>query len=75
MVIVRAPFLDPIPELRHTGVVKIPAVAPVIPDGHTRRAIVRLLVESGTITAGEIGDRLGLSAAGVRRHLEALIEA
>ena len=54
---------------------KIPAVAPVIPDGHTRRAIVRLLVESGTITAGEIGDRLGLSAAGVRRHLEALIEA
>jgi predicted ArsR family transcriptional regulator len=37
--------------------------------------VVRLLVESGSITAGEIGDRLGLSAAGVRRHLEALIEA
>jgi len=36
---------------------------------------VRLLVESGSITAGEIGDRLGLSAAGVRRHLDALIEA
>lgn len=44
-------------------------------DGHTRRAIVRLLLESGSITAGEIGDRLGLAAAGVRRHLDALIEA
>jgi len=47
----------------------------VAPDGHTRRAIVRLLLESGSITAGEIGDRLGLAAAGVRRHLDALIEA
>ena len=66
-------------ELRHTGVVKIPA-APVavpgsVPDGHTRRAIVSLLLESGSITAGEIGDRLGLAPAGVRRHLDALIEA
>jgi len=46
-----------------------------VADGHTRRAIVRLLVESGSITAGEIGDQLGLSAAGVRRHLDALIDA
>jgi len=73
------PPLDRSTELRHTGVVKFaavtaPAPAPVA-DGHTRRAIVRLLVESGSITAGEIGDRLGLSAAGVRRHLDALIEA
>ncbi|MDA4085827.1 hypothetical protein MHAS_02138 [Mycolicibacterium hassiacum DSM 44199] len=44
-------------------------------DRHTRGAIVRLLLESGSITAGEIGDRLGISAAGVRRHLDALIEA
>ncbi len=58
---------------------KIPAAStlPAVPvaDRQTRRAIVRLLVESGSITAGEIGDRLGLSAAGVRRHLDALIEA
>ncbi len=54
--------------------VSAPPAAPVA-DGHTRRAIVRLLVESGSITAGEIGDLLGLSAAGVRRHLDALIEA
>jgi predicted ArsR family transcriptional regulator len=44
-------------------------------DGQTRSAVVRLLLESGSITAGQIGDRLGLSAAGVRRHLDALIEA
>lgn len=51
------------------------AAAAAVRDGHTRRAIVRLLVESGSITAGEIGDRLGLTAAGARRHLDALIEA
>lgn len=44
------------------------------PEGRTRHAVVRLLLESGSITAGEIGARLGLSAAGVRRHLDALIE-
>lgn len=37
--------------------------------------MVRLLMESGSITAGQIGDGLGLSAAGVRRHLDALIAA
>jgi predicted ArsR family transcriptional regulator len=83
-------LLDRSPELRHTGVVKIQAshqapagpgvgVGTAVPvgvsDGQTRRAIVRLLLESGSITAGEIGDRLGLAAAGVRRHLDALIEA
>jgi predicted ArsR family transcriptional regulator len=44
-------------------------------DGHTRSAVVQLLLQSGSITAGQIGDQLGLSAAGVRRHLDALIEA
>jgi predicted ArsR family transcriptional regulator len=42
-------------------------------DGHTRRAIVQLLLE-GPTTAGDIGDRLGISAAGVRRHLDALVD-
>lgn len=36
---------------------------------------MQLLLESGSITAGEIGDRLGISAAGVRRHLDALMDA
>jgi predicted ArsR family transcriptional regulator len=80
-------LLDRSPELRHTGVVKIrtshqaaaapegAAVPAGVADGQTRRAIVRLLLESGSITASEIGDRLGLAAAGVRRHLDALIDA
>jgi predicted ArsR family transcriptional regulator len=77
-------------EFRHNGVVKIgpqvdgaaeaatsdKAVTPATSgDRHTRGAIVRLLLESGPITAGEIGDRLGISAAGVRRHLDALLDA
>lgn len=44
-------------------------------EGDTRQAIIRLLLESGPTTASHIGDRLGLSAAGVRRHLDALIDA
>ena len=75
-------MLDPLPELRHTGVVKFPpsvegaeaAAAAATHDGQTRSAVVRLLLESGSITAGQIGERLGLSAAGVRRHLDALID-
>jgi predicted ArsR family transcriptional regulator len=43
-------------------------------EGHTRSAIVQLLLE-GPVTAGDIGQRLGISAAGIRRHLDALIEA
>lgn len=50
-------------------------VGTAVHDGQTRRAIVQLLLESGSITAAEIGRRLGISAAGVRRHLDALIEA
>lgn len=44
------------------------------PEGHTRSAVVTLLLEEGPITASDIGNRLGLSAAGVRRHVEALID-
>lgn len=54
----------------------VPGSSGAVPssDGHTRSAIVQLLLE-GPITAGQIGDRLGISAAGVRRHLDALIDA
>ncbi len=72
-------MLDPSAELRHTGVVKISpdveTAAAATQDGHTRSTIVQLLLEAGPITAGQIGERLGLSAAGVRRHLDALIDA
>lgn len=46
-----------------------------VQDGHTRRVIVQLLLESGSITAAEIGRRLGISAGGVRRHLDALVDS
>jgi len=70
-VTIRVPLLDPVSEFRHNGVVKIrPEV-----DRHTRGAIVQLLLEDGPITAGEGGERLGISAAGVRRHLDALMDA
>jgi predicted ArsR family transcriptional regulator len=52
----------------------VPGGAVPSSDGHTRGAIVKLLLE-GPTTAGQIGDRLGISAAGVRRHLDALIDA
>ena len=74
-------MLDPVSEFRHNGVVKIGTEAGVAisatssPDRHTRGAIVQLLLEAGPITAGEIGDQLGISAAGVRRHLDALMDA
>ncbi|QLY28943.1 helix-turn-helix transcriptional regulator [Nocardia huaxiensis] len=44
-------------------------------EGHTREAVIQLLLEEGPITATAIGERLGLTPAGVRRHLEALIES
>jgi len=77
---VRVHLLDRTIQLRHTDVVKIlPVDSPVSgvlagQDGSTRRSIVRLLLESPSITAVDIGRSLDLSAAGVRRHLDALVE-
>ena len=84
-------MLYPSWEFRHNGVVKIrPEVAAVAAtaattdraataatsgERHTRGAIVQLLLEAGPITAGEVGEQLGISAAGVRRHLDALMDA
>ncbi len=42
-------------------------------DGRTREAVARLLMEQGPITAAAVAAALGLSAPGVRRHLDALI--
>ncbi|MEU1980524.1 metalloregulator ArsR/SmtB family transcription factor [Nocardia sp. NPDC019395] len=89
--LVRAPLLDFGNEFRHTDVVKtvgLPnaeeraghragtgSVGVPVTEGHTRAAIVRLLLEEGPITATAIGNALGLAPAGVRRHLDALIES
>nr|MDP9100729.1 transcriptional regulator [Actinomycetota bacterium] len=42
-------------------------------DGRTRDRVRALLLELGPSTAAVLGARLGLSAAGVRRHLDALL--
>jgi predicted ArsR family transcriptional regulator len=42
-------------------------------DQRTRDRVRALLLELGPSTASVLGDRLGLSSAGVRRHLDALI--
>lgn len=76
-------------DIRKTGVVKtagplIPqqtGAAPVAPaadahahgEGRTRRAVARLLMEQGPITAAAVAAELELSAAAVRRHLDSLI--
>jgi predicted ArsR family transcriptional regulator len=43
------------------------------PDGRTRQAVTKLLLERGPVTAAAIADCLGLSPAAVRRHLDALV--
>jgi len=42
------------------------------PEG-TRARVVRSLLEDGPATAAALAERLGLTAAGVRRHLDALV--
>lgn len=41
-------------------------------DPRTRDRVVQLLMKRGACTAAQLGAELGLSAAGVRRHLDAL---
>jgi predicted ArsR family transcriptional regulator len=42
-------------------------------EGRTREAVARLLMEQGPITAAAVAAELELSAAAVRRHLDALL--
>ncbi|MEO6714393.1 MAG: helix-turn-helix domain-containing protein [Mycobacteriales bacterium] len=51
---------------------------PIADSGAERRTRVRvsqLLLELGQATAAELGDRLGLSSAAIRRHLDAMLAA
>ena len=43
-------------------------------DGETRRQVMLLLLKDGPVTASYLGKRLGLSTAGIRRHLDILVE-
>jgi predicted ArsR family transcriptional regulator len=42
-------------------------------DVRTRDRVIRLLLEHGPATAGELGEQLQLSPAAIRRHLDALL--
>jgi predicted ArsR family transcriptional regulator len=54
-------------ELRHNNVVKIK-------DERTREGVARSILENGPSTAAELAERLGITPAGIRRHLDALLE-
>ncbi|WP_433500972.1 helix-turn-helix transcriptional regulator [Sphaerimonospora sp. CA-214678] len=42
-------------------------------EGSTRARVARLILEHGPVTAAALGERLGLTPAAVRRHLDALL--
>ncbi|GAA3560761.1 transcriptional regulator [Microlunatus spumicola] len=46
----------------------------VDPNAPTRQRVARSILEHGPSTAAELATRLGLTAAGVRRHLDSLAE-
>ncbi len=54
-------------ELRNTSVVK------KIED-KTRDQVARTILENGPLTAADLAQKLGLTPAGIRRHLDSLIE-
>jgi predicted ArsR family transcriptional regulator len=74
-------------ELGHTDVVKnvtettssepavvgVPSLGPNHSERTTRARVARLILEHGPISASALGQRLGLTPAAVRRHLETLL--
>jgi predicted ArsR family transcriptional regulator len=62
------PGFDVARELRHNHVVKT-----VAEQVGTRERVLALLLELGPSTAATLGERLGLTVTGIRRHLDALV--
>lgn len=56
-------------ELRNNSVVKTAAPE----DMRTRDQVARAILETGPSTAGDLADRLKLTPAGIRRHLDQLV--
>jgi predicted ArsR family transcriptional regulator len=42
-------------------------------DGRTRDRLSRLLLQRGSVTTSELSEALGVSCAGIRRHLDAML--
>ena len=63
-------------ELRNVSVVKNAAMmvgSEGTADRRTRDRLLALLLERGALTASDLACELGISAAGIRRHLDALV--
>jgi predicted ArsR family transcriptional regulator len=74
--------LNALDELRHTGVVKnrqrVTSSAAGVPqsvetDASTRHRVASSILEHGPSTAAELAERLGLTPAAIRRHLDHLL--
>jgi predicted ArsR family transcriptional regulator len=70
--------LDPVGQLRNNVVVKTVGHAQQVAetaaaDRRTRERVVQLLLELGPSTATELAERLGLTTAAIRRHLDAAL--
>jgi predicted ArsR family transcriptional regulator len=74
--------LNALDELRHTGVVKnlqrVTSSAAGVPqsvetDASTRHRVASSILEHGPSTAAELAERLGLTPAAIRRHLDVLL--
>ena len=66
------PGFDPFGQLRDNVVVKKTGTA-VLADRRTRERVTRLLLELGPSTATALGERLGLTPAAVRKHLDPML--
>jgi len=62
-------------ELRHNTVVKLTpdVLAPKGEDRRTRELVARSILENGPSSAATLSVRLGLTPAGIRRHLDLLV--
>jgi predicted ArsR family transcriptional regulator len=76
--------LNAFAELGHTGVVKnfqrVTSGAAGVPqsaetDASTRQRVASSILEHGPSTAAELAERLGLTPAAIRRHLDVLLAA
>ena len=58
---------------RSGNFVKMTGANPAGDDARTRDLVARSILENGPSTAAVLGERLGLTPAGIRRHLDLLV--
>lgn len=63
-------YVSQMPGTEETAAVRLSGVSA---ERSTRARVARLILEHGPITAAALGERLGLTPAAVRRHLDALL--